>query len=167
MAAIRAGGFDRIGTTERPDVPVCRRSAAEVYAVTTPGCAFDMLFNHANPVRDGSVRQQGGSLMVYAGGERARSLLDASDAQVVDTFVPDIVRLLPHQEGSIVETVVQRWPHGLPYRAPRTDLRSLHAYVEAETRLQLCGDYFGDLGNMEIAASSGVRAARRVLEGLG
>jgi len=137
-----------------------------MYAVTTPGCSFDMLFNHANPLRGESPRRPGGSLMVYAGGERARELLGASDDDIAATFLTDIVRILPHLQGRIAETQVQRWPVGLSYRRPSSELGPLRDYVAGEQRLQLCGDYFGDLGNMEIAAGSGVRAAQRVLAGL-
>lgn len=138
----------------------------DMYAVTTPGCSFDMLFNHANPLRAGARRAPGGSIMVYAGGDRARKMLEWSEDKVADTFVADVVRLFPHLEGQVVETIVQKWPLGLSYRRPGSDLGPIRRYVASGSRIQLCGDYFGDLGNMEIAADSGVRAARRVLEGL-
>ena len=138
----------------------------DMYAVTTPGCSFDMIFNHANPLREGHPRTPGGSLMVYAGGDRAQQMLTWPQADVVTSFVTDIVRILPHLEGKIDEALVQKWPLGLPYRKPGSDLSPVHDYVASGSRLQLCGDYFGDLGNMEIAADSGASAARRVLEGL-
>jgi oxygen-dependent protoporphyrinogen oxidase len=138
----------------------------DMYAVTTPGCSFDMLFNHANPLRGSAVRQPGGSLMVYAGGDRAREMLDWPENKISETFVADILRLFPHLEGKVVETIVQKWPIGLSYRRPGSDLEPLRRFVAGSPRLQLCGDYFGDLGNMEIAASSGVAAARGVTERL-
>jgi oxygen-dependent protoporphyrinogen oxidase len=137
-----------------------------MYAVTTPGCSFDMLFNHANPLRGDARRTPGGSLMVYAGGERARQMLEWTEEEISAAFVADIVRLFPHLDGKIAETVVQKWPIGLSYRRPGSDLAPVREFVADAMRLQLCGDYFGDLGNMEIAASSGVRAANRVAEGL-
>jgi protoporphyrinogen/coproporphyrinogen III oxidase len=138
----------------------------DMYAVTTPGCSFDMLFNHANPLRGGAIREPGGSLMVYAGGDRGREMLDWPEEKVSETFVADILRLFPHLEGKVVETIVQKWPIGLSYRRPGSDLTPLRRFAAGATRLQLCGDYFGDLGNMEIAAGSGAAAAQRVIEGL-
>ena len=137
-----------------------------VYAVTTPGCSFDMLFNHANPLRGGAVRSAGGSLMVYAGGDRASEMKQWSEEKIIATFVADIVKLFPQLDGKIAETIVHKWPVGLSYNRPGFDLSPVRRFVANSEAIQLCGDYFGDLGNMEIAASSGVRAARRVRESL-
>lgn len=138
-----------------------------MYAVTTPGCSFDMLFNHANPLRTGSSRKSGGSLMVYAGGARAREMLDWREEKITETFLADIVRILPQLDGHITETLVQKWPIGLSYNRPGFDLSPVRKYVAGAAAVQLCGDYFGDLGNIELAARSGVRAARRMTESLG
>jgi oxygen-dependent protoporphyrinogen oxidase len=138
----------------------------QMYAVTTPGCSFDMIFNHANPLRTGLPRVPGGSLMVYAGGDRAQEMLEWPEKKVIETFVADILRIFPHLNGRIAETCVQKWPIGLSFRRPGSDLAPIRQYVASGSPVQLCGDYFGDLGNMEIAASSGVSAARRVLDGL-
>lgn len=137
-----------------------------MYAATTPGCAFDMIFNHANPLRTGATRKAGGSLMVYAGGDRARRMLDVPEDEIKGAFVADILRILPHLNGHIAEAVVQKWPIGLSYRRPGFDFSPVREYVAGAARLQLCGDYFGDLGNMELAASSAVQAARRIRESL-
>ena len=39
-----------------------------IYAVAVVDKSFNMLFNHANPLRTPAKREPGGSLMVYAGG---------------------------------------------------------------------------------------------------
>lgn len=54
----------------------------DLYAVAVPDRSFCMLFNPANPLRCGPVRQPGGSLVAYSVADRAEALLDAPDAVI-------------------------------------------------------------------------------------
>ena len=74
LGAVRMGPFVVVGilTSETDATPY-----DDIYAITTPEESFDMLFNHANPLRAKGARQAGGSLMLYAGGDPARRLLAA------------------------------------------------------------------------------------------
>lgn len=133
-----------------------------IYALTTPGLAFNMLFNHANPLRHGE-RRHGGSLMVYAGGEPARELLAESDATIERRFRADLCSLYPQLKDSIGETVVQRWEIGNTFRTPGMSFDAMFAYSAREgNRVHFAGDYFVELGNVEFAAGTGVQAASRV-----
>ncbi|HJQ48442.1 MAG TPA: NAD(P)/FAD-dependent oxidoreductase [Amycolatopsis sp.] len=138
----------------------------DIYAVTTPGQSFDMLFNHANPLRRGP-RRPGGSLMVYSGGAPAAALMRRSDDEVREVYVTDLLRMLPELKGHIVETIVQRWDIGNVYRRPGMEFDPVLRYCRRpDNRIHLCGDYFAELGNMEIAAGSAVEAAASIRDSL-
>jgi oxygen-dependent protoporphyrinogen oxidase len=49
-----------------------------LYAVAVVDKSFNMLVNHANPLRTEDKREPGGNLMVYAGGDRGMRLLPMS-----------------------------------------------------------------------------------------
>jgi oxygen-dependent protoporphyrinogen oxidase len=136
----------------------------DLYALLTPGMSFNMLFNHANPLRGSSVRRSGGSLMCYAGGEPARELLQLPDDEVERRFTADLVRVYPQLAGLVAETVVQRWPYGNCYRRPGSDFGALRRYAEDPAHpVQFAGDYFADVsGTIEDATRSGTEAARTV-----
>ncbi|PKW16611.1 flavin monoamine oxidase family protein [Saccharopolyspora spinosa] len=134
----------------------------DIYAVTTPGQSFDMLFNHANPLRRGP-RRPGGSLMVYSGGAPAADMMRLTDDEVRDIYLTDLLRILPELEGQIAEAIVQRWDIGNVYRRPGMDFGPVLEYCRRPAnRIHLCGDYFAELGNMEIAAGSAVEAASSI-----
>lgn len=135
-----------------------------IYGMTTPGLAFNMLFNHANPLRNGA-RLPGGSLMVYAGGSDARRLLDRADEEVVRIFTADLGRIYPQLPGVIAETVIQRWHLGNASRSPRTRENGWGVSNSVATgtgRVSLAGDYFAEIGNCERAAKVGSEAATRI-----
>ena len=140
----------------------------DIYAVLTPGMAFNMLFNHANPLRGSSVRASGGSLMCYAGGQPGREMLDLPDGEIQRRFTQDLVRVYPQLAGIISETIVQKWPYGNCNRNPDTDVEALLNYSrEPSNVIQFAGDYFGEIsGNIEVATRSGIEAARNVLTAL-
>lgn len=160
LSRVTYGTFVSMGAITAETGP---SSLDSIYAITTPGSSFDMMFNHANPLRTAGARKPGGSIMVYAGGDRARAYLDQSDEEITERYLRDIFELYPELRGKITKTVVQRWPFGLPFFAPGFTLAPVTAYC-AGTRnaVELCGDYFGELGNLELAASSGAAAAARV-----
>lgn len=134
----------------------------DVYAVTTPGLSFDMLFNHANPLRTGKTRKPGGSLMVYAGGKPAAELMKLSDDEIRDRYLADLYKIYPQLRSVIVETKVQRWSPGNTYRPAGFDFEEMLRYcARKDTNVHFAGDYFAEIGNMEIASGAGHEAARR------
>jgi oxygen-dependent protoporphyrinogen oxidase len=123
----------------------------DVYAVATPGCAFNMLFNMAN------VLGRGGSLMAYSGGRLADALWELPDEQVVDRYLADLLAVLPGVD--VTEAVVHRWEHGLPYVAPGRH-RIQAALERVHERVALAGDYLGSRYT-DTAIASGLAAAQR------
>lgn len=134
----------------------------DIYAITTPDASFDMFFNHANPLRTAGTRKPGGSLMVYSGGAPARAMLEKTDEQIRETYLADIYRMFPQLKGHIKETVVQRWMPGNTYRPAGFDFDPMLAYCERDdVNIHFAGDYFAEIGNMEIATGTGHEAAKR------
>jgi protoporphyrinogen/coproporphyrinogen III oxidase len=138
-----------------------------IYAITTAEQSFDMLFNHANPLRGSGTRKPGGSLMMYAGGQPARDLMALTDAQIEAVYLEDLFGLYPQLRGQIAETVIQRWELGNVYRAPGMSFDGMLRYCERpDTMIQFCGDYFGEIGNMVFASESAAEAAGRARSSL-
>jgi oxygen-dependent protoporphyrinogen oxidase len=130
--------------------------------MTTPDACFDMLFNHANPLRTGGPRKPGGSLMVYAGGKPAAELMRLSDEEIRERYLADLYKIYPQLRTIIKEAVVQRWSPGNTYRPAGFNFEAMLQYCErTDTDIHFAGDYFGEIGNMEIAAGSAHEAARR------
>jgi len=135
-----------------------------VYAIATPGKAFNMLFNHANVLRGPGPREPGGSLMVYGGGDSGRRLLEMSDAQIRDAFLRDLYTILPDAQGIVQEVIIHRWEKAIPYIPPGRH-RLQPALERPLGNIILAGDYL-EFAEMEVAAATGVdagRAVRRVL----
>ncbi|MFO0997351.1 MAG: NAD(P)/FAD-dependent oxidoreductase [Alphaproteobacteria bacterium] len=133
----------------------------DVYALALADRSFGMLFNHANVVRAPGRRERGGSLMVYAGGERARALFDLSDGEIRERFLADLYDLYPEARGIVREVVIQRWQNAVPFARPGR--HALQGALEApQGRVHLAGDYFAIAANMEMAATTGQRAAAAV-----
>ena len=133
----------------------------DIYAITTPDASFDMFFNHANPLRTGP-RKPGGSLMVYSGGAPARAMLELTDEQIRDTYLADIYKMFPQLKGHVKETIVQRWVPGNTYRPAGFNFDPMLAYCERkDVDIHFAGDYFAEIGNMEIATGTGHEAAKR------
>ena len=134
-----------------------------VYAMATPGRAFDMFTNQAHVLRGGE-RRPGGSLMLFGGGHAAAELSGASDDVITDRFLRDLVDLYPEASGIVAEARVQRWPLGNVFARPGR--RLLQAPIEGPlgpaANIHLAGDYFAELGNLEMAARTGAAAADRV-----
>ncbi|MHB1219463.1 MAG: protoporphyrinogen/coproporphyrinogen oxidase [Alphaproteobacteria bacterium] len=133
-----------------------------LYAITTPDACFDMMFNHANPLRTDGKRKQGGSLMVYAGGKPAAELMKLSEDEIRDRYLADLFKIYPQLRSIIKETKVQKWNPGNTYRPAGFNFDAVLEYCErTDTNVHFAGDYFAEIGNMEIAAGSGHEAARR------
>lgn len=136
----------------------------DVYAMATPGRAFDMFTNQAHALRQSGERRPGGSLMLFAGGHAAAELSGASDEVISSRFVDDLVGLYPEARGLVADTIVRRWPLGNVFAKPGR--HRLQAPIEGalgpSRNIHLAGDYFAELGNLEMAARTGAAAAERV-----
>lgn len=73
-------------------------------------------------------------------------------------------RPYPEARGIVAEARVQRWPLGNVFARPGRHL--LQAPIEGAlgpvANIHLAGDYFAELGNLEMAAKTGAAAAERV-----
>jgi oxygen-dependent protoporphyrinogen oxidase len=135
-----------------------------LYALAVVDKSFNMLFNHANPLRTPGKREPGGSLMVYAGGDRGKRLLALSDGAIRALFLRDLHDLLPATRGIVREVLIQRWEHAIPYAPPgRAGVQA--ALARPLGRVHLAGDYL-EFPEMEAAAATGLEAARAVREAL-
>jgi oxygen-dependent protoporphyrinogen oxidase len=155
---VRYGPFPSMGviTDETEPMPW-----DDLYAITTPDACFDMMFNHANPLRGGK-RKRGGSLMVYAGGKPAAELMKLNEDEIRERYLADMFKIYPQLRSIIKETKVQKWSPGNTYRPAGFNFDAMLAYCErTDTNIHFAGDYFAEIGNMEIAAGSAHEAARR------
>ena len=136
----------------------------DVYAMATPGRAFDMFTNQAHVLRGRGARRPGGSLMLFAGGRGAAALMRGSDELIAERFLADLHELYPQTRGAIAGATVHRWELGNVYARPgRGRLQAaLEGPLGPHENLHLAGDYFAELGNIEAAAGSGRAAAERV-----
>ena len=135
-----------------------------VYAMATPGRAFDMFTNQAHALRGDGKRRPGGSLMLFAGARAAAALLRQPDEAITGRFLTDLHDLYPQTRGLIADATVHRWELGNVYARPgRHRLQAaLEGALGTHSNLHLAGDYFAELGNMEAAARTGTAAAERV-----
>ena len=136
-----------------------------IYAVAVVDKSFNMLFNHANPLRTPDKREPGGSLMVYAGGDRGQRLLRLSDEEIRARFLRDLHDVLPATRGIVREVLIQRWEQAIPY-APPGRARLQPALTRPLGRVFLAGDYL-QYAEMEAAAVTGQEAAEQVRRRLG
>jgi oxygen-dependent protoporphyrinogen oxidase len=136
----------------------------DVYAMATPGRAFDMFTNQAHALRRRGERRPGGSLMLFAGGHGAGALMRERDDAIVERFLADLHDLYPQTRGAIADAVVPRWELGNVFARPgRHRLQApLEGALGAHGNVHLAGDYFAPLGNLEAAARTGAAAAERV-----
>ena len=155
------GAFVSVAVETRESTPM---PYDDVYAMVTPGRAFDMFTNQAHALRGTGPRQRGGSLMLFAGGRHAAALIRERDEVIVERFLAELHALFPQTRGVIAGATVQRWELGNVYARPgRASLQpALEGPLGADENLHLAGDYFAELGNLEAAARTGVAAAERV-----
>jgi oxygen-dependent protoporphyrinogen oxidase len=136
-----------------------------IYAIAVVDRSFNMLFNHASPLRTPEKREPGGSLMVYAGGDLGLRLLPLSDDEIRARFLRDLHDVLPATRGIVREVLVQRWERAIPY-APPGRARIQPALGRPLGRVVLAGDYL-QYAEMEAAAVTGLEAAEEVRRRLG
>ena len=161
LAQLTYGAFLSVAveTNETSDMPW-----DTIYAMATPGRAFDMFTNQAHARRAPPSRRPGGSLMLFSGADNAQRLIAESDQSIVDHFLDDLYALYPQSRGIVVDAAVHRWPLGNVYAKPgRHALQAALEGAHGEHRnLHLAGDYFAELGSMEAAARTGMAAADQV-----
>jgi oxygen-dependent protoporphyrinogen oxidase len=132
-----------------------------IYALVVAAKSFNMFFNTVSIRRGQPERQPGGSLTVYGAASLGADLLEHSDEEVVESFVRDLRAVFPATDQLVEEVIVQRWPQGIPYSIPG---RSSHQSTLERPleRIAFAGDYLGERGGMDTAATSGLEAAARV-----
>ena len=163
LAAIRYGPYvvAALLTAEQSATPW-----DDIYAMVTPGRAFNMFFNTASILRRKGPRRPGGSLMAYGASDLARRLAGHADDQVKDVFLRDLAAIFPELPGLVTEIEIQRWPAGIPFSAPGRH-RWQHILEQPAGCIHLAGDYLGARGGMDTAAASGYEAAEQVNAALG
>jgi len=136
----------------------------QIYAMATPGRAFDMFTNQAHALRGSADRRPGGSLMLFAGGPAAATLMRRPDGEITERFLADLHKLYPQTRAVVADATVHRWELGNVYAQPgRHRLQApLEGALGTHGNLHLAGDYFAELGNLEAAARTGAVAADRV-----
>jgi oxygen-dependent protoporphyrinogen oxidase len=161
LARLTYGAFLSVAVETNETTPM---PYDDVYAIATPGRAFDMFTNQAHALRAGGPRRPGGSLMLFAGAQHAAELARESDEVIAERFLADLHALFPPTRGVIANATVHRWELGNVYARPgRGRLQAaLEGALGPHENLHLAGDYFAELGNMEAAAGTGVAAAERV-----
>jgi oxygen-dependent protoporphyrinogen oxidase len=139
----------------------------DLYSILTPDKSFNMFFNHANFMRAGAEPKQGSVLMVYAGGDRGRALLDLDEAAIRDRFLDDLDGLYPQVRGLVAETMVKKWRHAGSFAAPGRWRAQAAIERGIGDRLFFAGDWVSEFVSMETAARTAVDAAASVRRALG
>ena len=135
----------------------------DVYAMATPGRVFDMFTNQSHALRD-----RGTPAGRHADAVRRRpgrgdldGVVGRGDHRAVRRGP---CRALPGSARVVEEARVWRWPMGNVYARPGR--QRLQAAIEGplgpRENIHLAGDYFAELGNLEMAARTGAAAADRV-----
>jgi protoporphyrinogen/coproporphyrinogen III oxidase len=92
--------------------------------------------------------------------------LSFSDDELAQRVTKELAFLLK-MNGAPLDTLVQRWPSGLPqYRLGHEQLVANAKAAASELRLALCGNAYDGVG-IPASVGSGRRAAREVLSSLG
>lgn len=154
LASIKYGRYVLAGifTNERGPQPW-----DDLYAIATPDCAFQVVYNHAAALRGDAPRQPGGALVCYAGGNKALDLWDWSDDDIRALYKRDLGRLYPGFEQHVEKMIIRRVSKVVPYWGPgdRTAMRLLR---EPMGPISFAGDYMGT-PSMTAAAQAGAAAA--------
>lgn len=80
----------------------------DYYGISTPEMSFQMIFNHAAPLRAQGPRKPGGALVLLAGGTEADHLNQLSDEEIEAAFLRDLCQMFPEIDGNIDHVVVKR-----------------------------------------------------------
>lgn len=172
-----------------PDLPEARRSALadikygryilagiftkeqgpqrwdDYYGISTPELSFQMVFNHAAPLRTEGPRKPDGALVVMSGGSAADELDRLSDEEIEAAFLRDLIGMFPELEGKIDRVVVKRQPRVVSYWQPGKRDASQQTLRAPMGPIWFAGDYLAD-PSLAAAAAAGQRAAQKVLQSL-
>ena len=130
----------------------------DIYAIGIVGRTAYMLFNTMNPMRGATrARQPGGTLTLHAGGDHATRLLGLDDAAITAELLGDLYAVLPHTQGLVEETWIQRWPLGIAYWPPGR-LKLQEALAGPFGKIYFAGDYVGHLSTGPTAHSAQLAA---------
>ena len=116
LARIRYGQFVVMSVLTNETEPM---PWDDLYSILTPDKSFNMFFNHANWQRSTGAAKQGSVLMVYAGGDRGRALIDLDEETIRQRFLHDLYGIYPQVRGIIAETMIKKWPYAGPVRCTR------------------------------------------------
>jgi oxygen-dependent protoporphyrinogen oxidase len=139
----------------------------DLYSILTPELSFNMFFNHANYLRSTAAAKQGSVLMVYAGGDRGRSLWDLDDEAIRRRFLDDLHEMYPEVREIVVETMVKKWLYAGPFASPGRWRHQAVLERGVDDRLFFAGDWVSEFVSMETAARTGVEAAASARRALG
>lgn len=139
-----------------------RQQWDDYLAVSTPGRAFQAVFNHAAALRRGGTRAPGGALACFAGGAEADRLFELSDEEIIERFTAELLDLYPELEGKLDAGILRRHPRVVPFWAPG-GRASLDTLTRPLGPIHLAGDYALDMPSLADAAASGERAGHRIL----
>ena len=134
----------------------------DLYSILTPDKSFNMFFNHANWQRSSGATKRGSVLMVYAGGDRGRELLELDEDAIRTRFLDDLHDIYPQVRGIITEMMVKKWPYAGPFAAPGRWRAQVILESGVGNRLFFAGDWVSEFVSMETAARTGIDAARSV-----
>ena len=137
----------------------------DYYGVSTPELSFQMLFNHAAPLRAQGARKPGGALTLLSGGSAADKLNQLSDEEIEATLVADLLKLFPQLEGQIDRVVIKRQPRVVSFWGPGKRTASQKTLRGALGPIRFAGDYLGD-PSLAAAAAAGQLAAEKTLTSL-
>ena len=130
----------------------------DIYALVVARKRFNMFFNTASVLRSSPERLPGGSLTVYGAASLGDELLRMSDTEVSDALLTDLATVFPTVRNVVEEVVVQRWPKGIPFAWPGRGALQ-RALEDVPGRIVLAGDYLGERGGLDTAATTGLEAA--------
>lgn len=159
LGAVKYGSFlcGGIFTNE-----TTRQPWDDVSFITTPGRSFAAIFNPVSVLRRDEVRRPGGSLSFYAGGNSARDLMEATDEELINVWVPGVAEVLGCSTDLFESYVFQRWPKAMPYWSPGSRASARILRKSPTETVHLAGDYLGYPG-MPTGALSGYNAGNAVL----
>lgn len=137
----------------------------DYYGISTPELSFQMVFNHAAPLRAQAPRKPGGALVLLSGGFAADKLAALSDEEIEATFVRDLIGMFPELDGQIDRVVVKRQPRVVSYWGPGKRDASQKTLRAPLSAICFAGDYLA-APSLAAAAASGQRAAQKTLQSL-
>ena len=142
------------------------RPQSEAYVIPTPACEFAelaLVFLDHNKCAD---RAPEGHYLIdtHWEAEASRANINASDDELIEKTIAEVVRLFPELAGAIDMTHVARWQRALPLTGPGSyqKIAALNASLDASSRIQYAGDYLSGAGQ-NTAVAMGQRAAKNLL----